>query len=212
MRALLCVVASVFALSPTASAEPILIESISAQILPETESITFTVVFDRPFEIMNPEHWLGIEASRTFGPRSDSQNDVHANQEFFFSSIERPGIQGDYTATYLWYFGESSNPRDITELGPFTGTFVGNSFTTTLTLAEMQFGSHDHVSGNRYGPYEIELYARTLDSSVRADAFIPEPSSVALASLGVVFLLVHRVSARKRKTPPAISRRRTGQP
>lgn len=186
MRYVLCCALALL-LPSVAGAEPIRIEGVDFQHDRTLDQFFIHFEFDRPIQF--PDDALSLTLIREWG-RQDLGNDIHP----FWERIDTSNIRGEtFMAHYSW--GAEWERHEVDPIGPFSLTLGdgGRSVSMVIDGEDALFRSTNFRNNYRY----VRLYPGAITLSMP----IPEPSSVALASFGVVLFGVHYL--RRRRSRPS---------
>lgn len=189
MRSLFCA-AALACLCSVSHAERIIVTSASATYFTAAGEVEFTLTFNAPPDLS--EEFLAF--SGTLAPRSPAWNDY---ETFGFHNDPRPDRRdGTLMIEHSDFKGESQVTR---MMGQMRYDLIDRTLIARATLPELGIGSpvFDFIVGT---PDNIEGILGRSATNQRV-IYTPEPSSIALMSLGFVGLLAHRLYSRR--TPRA---------
>jgi hypothetical protein len=181
VRLFLC--AAAMLMSSVIHADTTRMTSISATHFTDESTLEFIIKYNQPPDLLGEKIYLG-------SIRNNVEGFVIRNGEWT-SPISENLFKGRY-------FVASSTPAVFTDLGILPHTLNEHTLTLTATLDVLgvtltedtywEVGLNDYVARGSFSHDE------------RVVVLVPEPSSIALASIGVVGLLVHRIRRRKVRT------------
>lgn len=194
MRFLLCCAFAL--LVPSAAwAERIYMTGASATYWSATDEIEIRVWFDGSLDLTSDFFMVGGQL-----PFDDHRV---TNELFSIRNDMGPNVFGDTLRISHVSYGRDGRREVVTTtpMGTVDYALIDRSITLTLPFEQtgiasplFRFGAIIQADGY-YSGLDVDMFS-SIDERI---VYTPEPSSVALASLGIVVLLVHRFGRRRRE-------------